>query len=282
MNSVKLILELSKPIISLAVAFSTLTAYVLSSKRIDLFALFLVLGIFCFASFASILNQIQEWKYDKLMNRTSNRAIPSNRISIKGAYLIAFAYAIMGSFFFTFFNNLLIFLLVLITLLFYNFIYTPLKRISVISILPGAVVGSIPPTIGWAAGNGSFANPVIWVLALFFFMGQIPHFALLSLRYGKEFKAAGYPVITNYFSRKQIQNISFIWIFAVGFIALILALKASYLYYLILGGFIYLAVSSFLWKKVSQSVYQDRKMFLELNFFYLLVMIVLCMQVFIL
>jgi protoheme IX farnesyltransferase len=109
-------------------------------------------------------------------------------------------------------GNLKAMLIGLITMIWYNGIYTYSKRITAFAVVPGAVTGALPPLIGWvAAGGGLWDKPIIFIEFLFF-IGQIPHFWLLILRYGEEYKQAGLPSLTEILSCSQIKRLTFIWV----------------------------------------------------------------------
>ena len=102
----------------------------------------------------------------------------------------------------------------LFTIFWYNVIYTYSKRITAFAVVPGAITGALPPLIGWvAAGGGIFDKPIVFVEFLFF-TGQIPHFWLLILKYGEEYKKAGIPSLTEVLSRTQIGRLTFTWVVA--------------------------------------------------------------------
>lgn len=271
---------LSKPIISLTVSLSAITGYILAAEKIDIKTLYLFLGIYAFSGAASTLNQIQERKFDKLMKRTKNRLIPSGKISIMEGLIFFIVFSFLGSVLLLYGTNGIAFILAVSTMIIYNLIYTPLKRVTMISIFIGAIVGALPPLIGWVAGNGYIFDWEILVLAMFFYMGQIPHFSLLSLKFGDEFKTAGYPVMNDYLSINQIKNVSFIWILATGMIALMISLKTQYLFVLVFVGFVYLSVKAYQWLKRDEIKVEVDKLFKNLNLFFLLVMVVLCLHVY--
>ena len=87
-------------------------------------------------------------------------------------------------------------LLGLITVVWYNGIYTPLKRVTAFAAIPGGVVGAIPPVIGWVSGGGDPTDARIIVVAFFFFVWQVPHFWLLLMRIGGDYERAGLPSLT--------------------------------------------------------------------------------------
>jgi len=99
----------------------------------------------------------------------------------------------------------------IINILWYNGFYTWLKRKSAFAVVPGAISGIIPVFMGSTAVDGSLTNPLILILALFLFIWQIPHFWLLMLKYGDEYRLAGFPVMTDIFNINQFKNIILAW-----------------------------------------------------------------------
>jgi len=160
---------------------------------------------------ASALNEYQERSLDSQMERTKSRPIPSGRISEKDALIISLFLILFGSLFLAL-QSIAVLLLGLFTLLWYNGIYTPLKRKSSLAIVPGALVGALPPVIGWAASGGSISDPKILSFSAFMFIWQIPHFWLLLLMYDDQYRRAGFPTLSNLLSDNQIINITFMWI----------------------------------------------------------------------
>jgi flagellar biosynthesis/type III secretory pathway chaperone len=94
-------------------------------------------------------------------------------------------------------------LLGFLNILLYNFVYTPLKRYTAFSIIPGAMVGSVCPLIGWSAGNLSVFHPVALFLSLFVFLWQIPHFWLLLLHHSQDYQKAGFNLCWICFERMK-------------------------------------------------------------------------------
>ncbi|PLW96647.1 MAG: hypothetical protein C0591_08295, partial [Marinilabiliales bacterium] len=119
-------------------------------------------------------------------------------------------------------SNFLAAQLGLLALILYNGIYTPLKRKTAFAVVPGSIIGAIPPMVGWVAGGGQLSDPRLFILAFFFFIWQVPHFWLLMLKYGKEYEEAGYPSITSMISKQQIKNATFMWTAATAVTALMI------------------------------------------------------------
>jgi len=96
-------------------------------------------------------------------------------------------------------------------IVFYNLIYTPLKTRSWLAIIPGALVGAVPPLIGWTSAGFYIFHPTAIFIASFVFLWQIPHFWLLMIKYGKEYELAGFSSITKKLSESQIKLVIFYW-----------------------------------------------------------------------
>lgn len=219
---ISVFLELAKVKITVAVALTTITGYLLARGEFDTGLILPTLGIFLLACGSSAINHFQERDRDALMERTRNRPIPSGRISAGGALIFAMVLATAGSALLYFSSGILAMQLGLLALLWYNALYTPLKKRTAFAVVPGAVIGSIPPLVGWVAAGGLISDPRAVIMAFFFFIWQVPHFWLLMLKYGEEYTKAGYPSITRIYSTSQIRHITFIWIVATAVSALML------------------------------------------------------------
>lgn len=274
---VKIIFELGKVRISLPVTISALTGYVMKTGRFDNQVWMLMAGVFLMSCCSGALNHIQEYKTDALMPRTKIRPIPSGKISLKNALIVALFFFVSGTFILIIWFPFIVFTTSFITLLAYNAIYTPLKKITAFAVVPGSLVGALPPYIGWFAGGGNWLNEhIIWV-ALFFFIGQIPHFWLLLQIFGKEYELAGFPNLHNIFNDNQIKRISFTWIMATIATALVVSLEVlhgSVLMFFILIYIFYVLFSLSASMLIRHDI-KARPTFLKLNFLYLLMMIVL-------
>ena len=200
--------------ISIAVSFTAITGYLVFTKSVDLNIIPLILGIFLLASGSSALNQYQESDYDAKMPRTKNRPIPSGKMKPVEALIISIILIILGSLIFYYFLNETTALLGLINVIWYNLIYTNLKRVTPFAVVPGSLVGAIPALIGWTAAGGYVFDKSIVVIAFFLFIWQIPHFWLLMLKYGAEYEQAGFPTINQTTSPEYLKIIILAWIIA--------------------------------------------------------------------
>lgn len=193
--------------ITLFVAFSTFLGYVLASSSFSFDFIYPVLGIFILACGSAALNQYQERAYDALMKRTMNRPIPSGAMKAETVLAISCLLILSGSIILITKTNLLTLAVGLLTLGAYNFMYTPLKRKSDLAIIPGSLVGALPPLAGWVAAGGEILNINILLIVAYFFVWQIPHFWLLLLIYNSDYKRAGFPVLTDKYDTNKLKKL---------------------------------------------------------------------------
>lgn len=271
--------ELNKVRITIAVTLTTLAGYTLARKHIDTTVIPLLLGIFILACGSAALNQYQERDRDRLMKRTRNRPIPAGKISPRLALLIAIVEILTGTFIVYLGSNPEAAVVGFLAFVWYNLIYTPLKRKTAFAVIPGSVIGSLPPVVGWVAGGGSLVDPKLLVLAFFFFMSQVPHFWLLMLKYGQEYIDAGYPSITTALSRKQIKRVTFVWTVATALVVLLMIysglITTLFFEILILLAAVWLIVIfSKLFRKISITE-NPFYFFMRLNYFVLTVIVAL-------
>ena len=273
----KIIFELGKVRSSLPVALSALAGYVLYSGKADGQGMLLMIGVFFMSCGSGALNHWQERKTDALMPRTKKRPIPSGRISPALGLTVVLGYTLTGSLILAFSNPMVALVLSWATLASYNLIYTPLKKVTAFAVIPGSLVGALPPLIGWtAAGGAVWAEPIL-IVAIFFFIGQIPHFWLLLLLFGDQYKLAGLQSLTDIFSALQIKRITYTWVLTTIASALlvlifvivhpvIVALLLLYIFYLLFA----LSRAVFFEKE-----FQVLPAFYKLNFLYLFMMLFL-------
>lgn len=220
----KIFFDLSKGRIALLAALSSATGYILAADSVSLAIVFPTVGLFLLACGSSALNQYQERDIDCLMKRTKGRPIPSARLTPPQALVIALLSMLSGSLILLVGSNVVALSLGLFAAFWYNAIYTPLKKRSPFAAIPGALVGAIPPAVGWAAAGGSPFDPKILALCFFFFVWQVPHFWLLLLSYGKDYEEAGLPSLTSIFTAGQLSQITFVWILATAVTCLLIPL----------------------------------------------------------
>jgi protoheme IX farnesyltransferase len=190
-NKISVVADLIKYRLSAAVTLSAVTGYYIARPETGSGVVFCATGLFCIASGAAALNQYTEKRYDAIMERTRQRPIPSKRISDTEALSVALMFFASGSILLAI-TGIVPVLLALLTVILYNLIYTRLKKISVLAILPGALVGALPPLIGFTAAGGILPGREILFFAGFMFLWQILHFRVIGIRYADDYRAAGF------------------------------------------------------------------------------------------
>lgn len=221
--SLRSFLTLIRFSVSLAVTFSSMAAAIVYAGAVTTSMLLPFLGIFMLASGASALNQYQEWPYDELMERTKNRPIPLRLINTSEALRYAALLIIGGALLLLYYSNGTCFALGLLNILWYNGLYTYLKRKTAFAVVPGALTGAIPVLMGWTAAGGDIADPEALFLAFFIFMWQMPHFWLLMLKYGDDYRKGGFPVLNDLLSIRQMKTIVMVWLLASSLSSLLLS-----------------------------------------------------------
>jgi heme o synthase len=223
-KNLQIVLALIKYKVSIAVTFTAITGYIVYTGHFDLQILNLVLGVFLLAGGSSALNECQESKYDAKMPRTQNRPIPTGKITLSSAILVSLFFCVVGDFILYESFGAITALLGLINIVWYNLIYTYLKRVTAFAVVPGSLVGAIPAFMGWTAGGGYVFEATIIFIAFFLFIWQIPHFWLLMIKYGKEYQEAGFKTIDQAVNPGNLKVIIFSWVVATSFSSIIVPL----------------------------------------------------------
>jgi len=196
-NKLKDYSQLIKPSLSIMVVFSSVISYLLAPKVVEydwkMIALLFVAGLLVSGS-ANAINQVVEKDTDAMMKRTARRPVAAGRMTTAEGWAFAIitgfvGVAMLGNFF-----NWLSAGIALCSLFLYAFIYTPLKKVSSISVLVGAVPGALPCLIGWAAGNDTLSLGG-WILFLLQFMWQFPHFWAIAWIAYKDYAKAGFKLL---------------------------------------------------------------------------------------
>ncbi len=196
--------------LSLVVAFSTLTGFVCFRRAIDLDACVAFAGVFFLACAASALNQHQERNFDALMDRTKKRPLPMRQIERSFVLSLTVLFALTGLSILYFRSSPRAALLAAVTLLWYNGVYTPLKRKTRFAVLIGACTGALPPLIGYTAAGGSIISTCL-AISLFMFLWQVSHFQLLLVKYGREYESAGFAAMVSITNEKGVRISVFSW-----------------------------------------------------------------------
>jgi protoheme IX farnesyltransferase len=153
-----------------------------------------VAGTLLVASGTGTLNQLIERRFDALMRRTATRPIAAGRIAPARAFAFGLLLSTAGAIDLAVAVNGLSSVLALLTMASYLFVYTPLKRKTLLCTVVGAIPGAAPPLIGWAGSTGTLSLEA-WTLYAFVFLWQFPHFMAIAWMYREDYHRAGYMVL---------------------------------------------------------------------------------------
>jgi len=188
-----LYVELTRPRIAVLVLFTVAAGFGLASAgALDLARLLhTAFGTALLVAGASALNQVFERHSDALMERTSNRPLPSGRLQPGAVLLFGAGLALAGLAYLAItVRQPLAIMAAAFAFASYVFVYTPLKRTTTLNTLVGAVPGAMPPVIGWTAVTNSF-DPAAAVLFAVVFLWQVPHFLAIAWIYRDDYARAG-------------------------------------------------------------------------------------------
>jgi protoheme IX farnesyltransferase len=213
---------LAKLRISLLSTLSAATGFVAAARELRAPLAAALAGTLILAAGAAALNEVLDRARDARMERTRHRPIPAGRIGAGAALGLALLAASGGAALLWSAAGPLPALLGLGALAWYDAVYTPLKRVTGFAVLPGAIVGALPPAIGWTAAGGSLGDGRLHALCAFFLLWQVPHFWLLALRHAEDYARGGFPTPAGRFSPAQMARVAFVWTLATACSALLL------------------------------------------------------------
>lgn len=279
MINYKTISALIKSRVSIAVTFTAITGYIVYTHNVGWSILPLILGVFLLASGSSALNEYQESEYDAKMERTQNRPIPSGEISAQTGLLLSLGFLLSGLVVLYAFLPVWAAILGFINVIWYNGIYTNLKRVTAFAVVPGSLVGAIPAMIGWTAGGGYVLDPTIVLIGFFLFIWQVPHFWLLMLKYGKQYENAGFPTINQTMSADNLKTIIFVWVIATSISSVMIPLflkDISFVFFISIFVLNLTFISFFIKMAFGNMVELNfRKSFISINIYMMLFMLAL-------
>jgi protoheme IX farnesyltransferase len=207
-------LELTKPRVAVLVLFTVAVGACLASRDGPDLACLLhtLIGTALVAAGASALNQLLERHSDALMRRTENRPLAAGRLQPVEVLFFGFGLGLGGlSYLAVLVQQPLAVAVAAVTFISYVFLYTPLKRVTSLNTLVGAVPGALPPVIGWTAVQGALSLEAV-ALFLIIFVWQIPHFLAIAWIYRDDYARAGLrmlPVLDERGTRTGNQMVSF-------------------------------------------------------------------------
>ena len=202
-SNIKYYAQLLKFRLSLTVVISAIAGYLIGVTDFNFQEFtFLIFGGFLVTGSANGFNQVLEKEYDKLMTRTYDRPLPQKKIKTIYAVLFSLFIGLIGLYFLSLIKPHGSFYgylskssaFGLLSLMIYVLSYTPLKRMSTVSIFVGAIPGAIPVMLGWVAATNKFGLAV-GILFAIQFLWQFPHFISISWIRDKEYKKAGFKMM---------------------------------------------------------------------------------------
>jgi len=223
-------------------------SYLLFRGKADAAIIWPLLGVFLLAAGFSTLNQLQEAKSDAVMTRTSKRPLARGTMDKGWALFIALLLTSLGLAALVSGprHQLVCLYLALAGFVLYNLCFTPLKHRTTWSLVPGAIVGAVPPAIGWCAAGGSLYDPGLWLVAIYFTTWQVPHFWLAGIVWKADYRKAGIPIMLDLLPERSLYRLTYLWTAAAALMSIYLAIYLSYQPLWILA--VLLAASWLLWR----------------------------------
>jgi protoheme IX farnesyltransferase len=186
--------QLTKVGLSLSVVFSSIAGYLLAAEVVDTFIIIqLAIGGYFMVGASNAFNQVIEKDTDSLMKRTMNRPLPTGRMTVSTALIIAFLFTIFGIA--ILYNiNAKSALFGAISIFIYTSVYTPLKSVTPLTVFVGAIPGAIPFMLGWVAATNQFGIEAGFLFLIQFFW-QFPHFWAIGWLQFEEYQKAGFNML---------------------------------------------------------------------------------------
>ena len=198
--------------VSLMVAASAACGWLLARPAPEPELFPTLLGTAALAWACSAWNQVQERDVDALLPRTMNRPLPQQRISVRNATCFGFACFSASVVCLYWAGGVLPALMAFVIAGVYNGLYTPLKRHTSFALLVGALVGALPPVIGWLCAGGGADAPELWLLYGVYVLWQAPHFWLRVERDSRAYAEAGLPLPAARFSGPGYRRLLRLWV----------------------------------------------------------------------
>lgn len=199
---------LAKFRLSFLVVFSAVIGYMFAVNGMYNITsiVWLALGGMLVTGASNAINQVIERDIDKLMTRTQNRPLPTDRMSVTEAIIAAGVMGVTGILLLTWKFNAVAGVLSAISLLSYAFVYTPLKRVSPIAVFVGAIPGALPPMIGYVCATGQI-DFVAVVLFSIQFVWQFPHFWSIAWLQYEDYLKAGIMLLPSASGKTKMSSI---------------------------------------------------------------------------
>ena len=208
-------LSMFKVHLCIYISLSAILGHVMAGKSFSSTSLLLGFFVMVLAFGSAVLNNVQDREYDRFFQRTCKRSLPQKRVPVfhaKVISLIMIGFGLSGLLFATGFYP---FVWGAVAVFCYNGLYTPLKKKSLLAIIPGSLTGMLPPLIGWTAAGKSMPDSHIFILMTIFGLWQIPHFFIILLKTRQAQTATDslkrFPCFTTFFSKNEIKLQILIW-----------------------------------------------------------------------
>lgn len=280
LGPLRVVAELTRLRITLCVTLTAAMGHILFTEAPSTSVFLPTLGVFLLTCGSVCLSQVQDARIDTHMERTRARPIPSGRVDRGRALSVALAFIVTGycALAGVGVHTRPLLALGTLALLWCNAVYIPLKRVTAFAIIPGSLIGAIPPVIGWVSAGGMWWDPSILIVASFLFLWQVPHFWCLMLMTGEDQEKAGLPTITRVLSRPQLIRVTSIWILTLAVAGLLLAGESGLAWPWYLGmvaGSLWLCASAVALLRGRQLGHPGMPAFARINVYLLLVVVLM-------
>jgi protoheme IX farnesyltransferase len=250
-------------VVTTVIGFAVAAGSVADLASMPWLLLHTLLGTALTAASASVFNQIIEREYDAKMRRTRNRPLASGRLGTVGALVWGSLLLVAGVAWLVGFVNPITAALGFLTVVLYVLIYTPMKRLSSLCTLVGAIPGAVPPMMGVTAVRNE-VDALAWALFAILFVWQMPHFFALAMMYRDDYAAGGFrmlPLIENGIARTRRQILGFSLLLLPVSLTPLLVDSGGVVYGLVASvlGFVFLRYA---WPASRGSAGSERKLFL--------------------
>lgn len=208
-------LQMMKLHLCLYIGLSAILGHVMASNRFSFSSLMTGGIVLILALGSAVLNNIQDREYDLAFSRTINRSLPQKKVPLPHAAWMSFCMIVTGLLGLFYMASWPCFFGGFLAVTAYNGLYTPLKKISLLAIIPGTISGMLPVLIGWSATGRPIFNPAMMMTMAIVGLWQIPHFFIIELRtQGRQLVRAGakqFPCFTDVLSQQEIIIQILIW-----------------------------------------------------------------------
>lgn len=202
---------LTKPRITFFCLIMTICGVFLVQDRVPILTLVMILiGTGLSVGSANAFNMIYERNVDKLMMRTRFRPLPAGRIKVFPAIFFAFILSVLSIFVLWYFANFLTAISALFAILFYAFVYTPLKMKTPLALVIGAIPGAMAPLLGFTAIQNKLTLEALAVFGILF-AWQMPHFIAIAMYAQHDYQRAGFKIVSIVRGPKITRIQAFLW-----------------------------------------------------------------------